>query len=91
MLFIYLRDSYATGERKVLAGLSLVAAAFTGVYIAPTMGSTIATAALVDHDGNVLWMNQTLLSKDLRNPEGIEALLDELLVGLPIAQSRAKP
>ncbi|GAB5559722.1 MAG: hypothetical protein SynsKO_13690 [Synoicihabitans sp.] len=83
VLFIYLRDSYATGGRKALAGLGLVAAAFTGVYIAPTMGSTLATAALVDHDGNVLWMNQTLMAKDLRNEEGIAALLEELLSGLP--------
>ncbi|MCC5022238.1 MAG: hypothetical protein J6386_05295 [Candidatus Synoicihabitans palmerolidicus] len=83
VLFFYLRDSYATGGRKALAALSIVSAAFTGVYVAPTMGSTVATAVLVDHDGKVLWMNQSMIGLDLRTPEGIDRLLNELLAGLP--------
>ena len=47
------------------------------------MGSTIATATLVDHDGTVLWMNQTTMPMELRTPEGIENLLKVLLDGLP--------
>lgn len=83
VLFIFLRESYATGGRKALAALGLVSAAFTGVYIAPAMGSTVATAALVDHDGTVLWLNQSTYAPDLRTPEGIEILLNDLLRGLP--------
>jgi hypothetical protein len=83
ILIIYLRDSYSTGGRKALAALSLVGAAFTGVYIAPAMGSTVAMATLVNHDGQVIWMNQTTLAPDLRKEEGINALLDILLQGLP--------
>jgi hypothetical protein len=85
VLFIHLRDSYATGGRKALAALSLVGAALTGVYVQPSMGSTLATATLVDHNGRVLWMNQSVMPLDLRTPEGIERLLDVLLAGLPTA------
>lgn len=89
VLFLYLRDSYATGGRKALAALSIVGAAFTGVAITPTMGSTIATATLVDHKGNVLWMNQTTMPMELRTPEGIENLLKVLLDGLPTSPPSA--
>lgn len=87
VLVVYLRDSYATGGRKALAALGIVSAAFTGVYIAPTMGQTVATAALIDHEGHVLWLNQSVVAKDLRDEAGITQLLDDLLQGLPSAPS----
>ncbi|WP_324726030.1 hypothetical protein [Actomonas aquatica] len=83
VLFIHLRESYATGGRKALAALGLVSAAFTGVYVMPTMGSTLATAALVDDEGHVLWINQVTVAPDLRTPEGIAQLVSDLLRGLP--------
>ncbi len=83
VLFVYLRESYATGGRKALAALGIVSAAFTGVYVAPAMGSTLATAALVDDEGRVLWVNQVAVAPDLRTREGIEQLVRDLFVGLP--------
>jgi len=83
VLFIFLRESYATGGRKALAALGLVSAAFTGVYVAPTMGTTLAAAALVDTEGRVLWLNQLTTAPDLRTREGIERLVQALCSGLP--------
>ena len=85
VLFIFGRNSYATSGRKAILALSLVGAAFTGVYVAPSMGSSLAAAALVDHDGRVIWMNEMSVNYDLRTPAGLERFLEQLLHDLPPA------
>jgi hypothetical protein len=83
VLFVFIRDSYATAGRKSLLALSLVGAALTGVAIVPQMGSTVMSAALVDQEGQVLWFNFSLGGHDPRQPEGARALVREILAGLP--------
>ena len=83
VLFVFVRNSYATAGRKTLAGFAVLAAAFTGVAIVPTMGSDLACAALVDSDGTVLWFNQSRGGADPRTPEGARELAKQLLSGLP--------
>ena len=83
VLFVFIRDSFASAGRKSLLALSLVGAAFTGVAVVPTMGSTAMSAALVDRDGTVLWFNHSLGGHDPRTPEGAQALVRDLLKGLP--------
>lgn len=83
VLFVFIRDSYATAGRKSLLALSVIGAAFTGVAIIPAMGSTAMSAALVDREGAVLWFNHSLGGHDPRKPEGARELIREILVGLP--------
>jgi hypothetical protein len=83
VLYVFIRDSFASAGRKSLLALSLVGAAFTGVAVVPAMGSTAMSAALVDRDGTVLWFNHSLGGHDPRTPEGAQALVRDLLRGLP--------
>jgi hypothetical protein len=83
VLFVFIRESYATAGRKSLVALSVVGAALTGVAIVPPMGSRVMSAALVDQDGKVLWFNHSLAGHDPREPEGARELVKQLLTGLP--------
>lgn len=89
VLFVFIRDSFASAGRKSLIALSVVGAALTGVAIVPQMGSTSMSAALVARDGTVLWFNHSLGGHDPRTPEGARALVRDLLKGLP-ARTRAE-
>lgn len=86
LLFIFVRDSYATAGRKALAVLGALTGAVTGVVIVPQLGSTAGSAALVQRDGTVLWFNvHGAASGDLREPAGAAGTVHALLAGLPKA------
>lgn len=78
-LFIWLRDSYATAERKV----AMVAFALLGVGIAG--GAQVGHASLVDlRTGQVLWFNRLLRgSGDLREADAAAESLNALLREFP--------
>jgi hypothetical protein len=79
-LFVFVRDSYATGERKAAMAIGML----FGVGL--SLGQQIGFASLVDlDDGRVVWFN--LLSSqtgDLRNPDGAADSVAKLLDGVPL-------
>ncbi len=79
-LFVFVRDSYATGERKAAMAIGML----FGVGL--SLGQQIGFASLVDlDDGRVVWFN--LLSSqtgDLRDAEGAAASVAKLLDGVPL-------
>lgn len=83
VLFVFIRDSFASAGRKSMVALSVVGAALTGVAIVPQMGATVMSAALVDRDGTVLWFNHSTGGHDPRTLEGARLLVHELLKDLP--------
>lgn len=81
-LFVWVRDSYASAERKV----AMVALAVLGIGI--TGGAQVGYASLVDLEtGNVLWFNRLLrASGDLRESAPAAETIDALLAGFPAPQ-----
>jgi hypothetical protein len=81
-LFSWVRDSYASPERKA----ALVAMAIFGFYGAG--GMQVGYASLVDlSSGRVLWFNQLLRTQgDLREAKEAEETLDSLLASFPVTQ-----
>jgi hypothetical protein len=81
-LFIWIRDSYASAERKA----AMVAMALLGVGL--TGGAQIGYASLVDLEtGKVLWFNRLArASGDLREGKTASETIDALLAGFPAAQ-----
>ncbi len=79
-LFVFVRDSYASGGRKAMMAVGLL----LGVGV--SLGQQIGFASLVDlNDGRVVWFN--LLSSqtgDLRDAEGAKAAVAKLLDGVPL-------
>lgn len=81
-LFIWVRDSYASAERKLaMVGLALLGVGITG-------GVQVGYASLVDlQTGRVLWFNQLARgSGDLREPKPAAESIDALLRGFPRPQ-----
>ncbi len=80
-LFIWVRDSYASAERKV----AMFALAFVGVGI--TGGAQTGYASLVDLEtGQVMWFNRLFrASGDLRVAETAGETVDTLLAQFPAA------
>lgn len=81
-LFIWVRDSYASAERKLaMVGLALLGVGITG-------GVQVGYASLVDLDsGRVLWFNQLARgSGDLREAKEAAESIDVLLSGFPKPQ-----
>lgn len=78
-LFAWIRDSYASPERKA----AIVAMAFLGAV--NFGGEQVGYASLVDlATGRVVWFNELYrLVGDLREPAGVEETLDTLLKGFP--------
>lgn len=78
-LFVYLRDSYASGGRKAF----FIAAAALGVGI--QMGQQVGFASLVDlESGNVVWFNRLgRQAGDLRTPEAATESVTLLMDGFP--------
>jgi hypothetical protein len=78
-LFIWVRDSYATAERKAM----MVGLAILGVGI--NLGSQVGYASLVDlKTGKVVWFNRLArASGDLRELEPATQSMDDLLTGFP--------
>lgn len=81
-LFFWVRDSYASSERKA----AMVAMALLGVGISG--GAQIAYASLVDlKDGRVVWFNNLQrASGDLREAEPARETVEALLKGFPAAR-----
>jgi hypothetical protein len=78
-LFVWVRDSYASAERKA----AMVAMALLGVGL--TGGMQVGYASLVDLEtGKVLWFNRLArLSGDLRESKAAAESIDVLLAGFP--------
>lgn len=84
-LFTWVRDSYASAERKVMmVGLALLGVGVGG-------GAQFGYASLVDLEtGQVLWFNQLLsMTGDLRDEKSAVASMDNLLTGFPGAAAAA--
>lgn len=81
-LFVWVRDSYASAERKA----AMVAMALLGVGLSG--GSQVGYASLVDLEtGNVLWFNRLArASGDLREGPAAVETIDALLAGFPAAR-----
>jgi hypothetical protein len=81
-LFIWVRDSYASAERKA----AMVALALLGIGIGG--GAQVGYASLVDLDsGRVVWFNQLLrASGDLREHDPATETLEALLRGFPVVE-----
>jgi hypothetical protein len=78
-LFLWVRDSYASAERKA----AMVALALLGVGI--TGGIQVGYASLVDlQTGQVIWFNRLARgSGDLREAASARESIDALLAGFP--------
>lgn len=78
-LFVWMRDSYASAERKA----AMVAMALLGVGIGG--GAQVGYASLVDlRTGQIVWFNRLVRAKgDLREPGAAEESVDSLLNGFP--------
>ena len=79
-LFIWIRDSYASAERKA----AMVAMALLGVGLPG--GAQVGYASMVDtRTGRVVWFNDLRRgSGDLREPDDAVETLDALLKNLPV-------
>lgn len=78
-LFTWIRDSYASGERKAtMIGLALLGAISTG-------GEQTGYASLVDlHTGRIVWFNDLRrMSGDLRDERAAMETVETLLRGFP--------
>lgn len=78
-LFTWIRDSYASGERKTaMLAMALLGAISVG-------GEQQGYASLVDlNTGRVVWFNQLdRMSGDLREPEPAKETVETLLKGFP--------
>lgn len=80
-LFVWIRDSYASAERKA----AMIAMAFLGVGLAG--GAQVGYASLVNlKDGQVVWFNGLVrASGDLREAKGAEETVQVLLRNFPKA------
>lgn len=78
-LFIWMRDSYASPERKAM----MVVLAFAGVGL--TGGIQQGYASLIDlNDGKIVWFNRLISSTgDLREAKAAESSIDSLLKNFP--------
>jgi hypothetical protein len=81
-LFVWMRDSYASAERKA----AMVIFAVLGVAL--TGGTQTGYASLVDlRSGQVMWFNRLARTHgDLRDPLAAEESLESLLNGFPGTQ-----
>lgn len=81
-LFTWIRDSYASAERKaMMVGLALLGIGITG-------GAQVGYATLVDlESGRVLWFNQLVRFRgDLREAAPAAESVESLLSGFPSRQ-----
>ncbi len=84
-LFIFDSDAYGTTGRKILQVVAIL-----GAGIAVKSGDHRGYAGLVDlRTGNVLWMNaDPSMGGDVRNPEGADKRVREMLAGFPGAKKK---
>jgi hypothetical protein len=84
-LFFWVRDSYASAERKAaMVAMTIVGAAF-GLAIIPAGGQQVGYASLVDlKTGRIVWFNNLArVSGDLREPKAAEETVEALLQTFP--------
>jgi hypothetical protein len=81
-LFIWIRDSYASGERVA----AMIMLALLGIGVPG--GAQVGYASLVDlNSGQVLWFNRLLRGTgDLREPDKATETLDALLADFPASK-----
>ena len=85
-LFTWMRDSYASAERKaMMIGLALVGVGIGG-------GVQVGYASLIDlESGQVLWFNQAVSGfGDLRDEKSAATSVEGLLAGFPGATAERK-
>lgn len=81
-LFLWVRDSYASAERKMMmVGLAMLGIGVTG-------GMQVGYASLIDLDsGRLVWFRRLARGTgDLREAKSATETIDSLLTGLPIAR-----
>jgi hypothetical protein len=85
-LFTYIRDSYSSGGRTALRILGILAGAAMGSYLDIGGGMQLGVATLVDlRTGQVVWFNlMARQSGDLRDAEGADKTVRQMLQGLPL-------
>lgn len=90
-LFVYGRDSFASGGRVALQAVGMLGCV-VGVCVAVSGGQQFGYASLVDlKTGDVVWFNMLDKSSgDLRTPEGSQAMVDLLLKPMPLGPQPAK-
>lgn len=87
-LFFWIRDSYATAERKAaMVAMTIVGAAF-GMAIVPAGGQQIGYASLVDlKTGRLVWFNNLVrASGDMREAQPAAESVEALLKTFPLAK-----
>ncbi len=89
-LFTWVRDGYATAERKAAMVGGAILGALTGIVIIPGGVPQTGYASLVDlSTGRVLWFNKLLRgSGDLREERPAIESVDALLEAIPLPQTR---
>lgn len=80
------RDSYASGGRKAVAILGILAAAATGINVGASTGQRFGYTLLLDlSTGKVVWANfMASETGDLRNQEDANKVVKSMLAGLPL-------
>jgi hypothetical protein len=85
-LFFWVRDSYASAERKAaMVGMMILGAAL-GVAVVPAGGQQVGYASLVDlKTGRIVWFNNLArASGDLREAKAAEETVEALLKTFPL-------
>ena len=87
-LFFWVRDSYASAERKAAMVAMTVVGALLGVAVVPMGGQQVGYASLVDlKTGRIVWFNNLArASGDLREPKAAEETVEALLKTFPAAK-----
>lgn len=87
-LFFWVRDSYASAERKAAMVAMTVVGAVFGMAIVPAGGQQIGYASLVDlRSGRIVWFNNLArASGDLREAKSAEETVEALLKTFPALQ-----
>lgn len=85
-LFVFIRDSYASAGRNALRVFGFLAGAAMGSYLDIGGGQQLGVATLVDlRSGQVVWFNlMSNQSGDLRDAEGADRTVRQMLKGLPL-------
>jgi hypothetical protein len=87
-LFFWIRDSYASPERKAAMVAMAILGAAVGVVVIPNGGAQVGYASLVDlRDGRIVWFNNLARAAgDLREPQPALETVETLLKTFPAAQ-----
>ena len=80
------RDSYASGGRKAMAVLGILASVATGVSVGVSTGQRFGYTLLLDlSTGKIIWANfMASETGDLRNPADAKKVVRSMLAGMPL-------